>query len=264
MVKIRLKRAGAKKRPYYRVIAIDHREKRDGRALEYLGTYDPMSEPALSRIARFVAEAPVNADSETMAVLRNGVIDTLGCIHAGVGSAVARKARDSVRAMGATGMSPVLGTDMLTSRPLAAFLNAVAGHAMDFDDWEIPGNSHTTVIMLPALLAAAFRAQGANAFWAGDFTSSRALVEQGIAVYDPEHSQVPGLDPGVIQRAHDSITEFTEQIEVRRIDVLRDRIEMVSLVDLRSAEVTELLKRLRAGFPGIEVSVVDQQQLPSV
>jgi small subunit ribosomal protein S16 len=45
MVKIRLKRGGAKKRPYYRIIAIDHREKRDGRALEYLGTYDPITHP---------------------------------------------------------------------------------------------------------------------------------------------------------------------------------------------------------------------------
>ena len=41
MVKIRLTRVGATKRPCYRVIAIDGREKRDGRPLEYLGTYDP-------------------------------------------------------------------------------------------------------------------------------------------------------------------------------------------------------------------------------
>lgn len=41
MVKIRLTRVGAKKRPFYRVMAIDERRKRDGRALEYLGTYDP-------------------------------------------------------------------------------------------------------------------------------------------------------------------------------------------------------------------------------
>jgi len=45
MVKIRLKRAGAKKRPYYRVIAIDSRRQRDGRALEFLGSYDPMARP---------------------------------------------------------------------------------------------------------------------------------------------------------------------------------------------------------------------------
>jgi small subunit ribosomal protein S16 len=46
MVKIRLLRAGAKKRPFYRVIAIDERRKRNGRALEFLGTYNPISEPA--------------------------------------------------------------------------------------------------------------------------------------------------------------------------------------------------------------------------
>jgi small subunit ribosomal protein S16 len=45
MVKIRLLRAGAKKRPFYRVIAIDERHKRNGRALEFLGTYNPIAEP---------------------------------------------------------------------------------------------------------------------------------------------------------------------------------------------------------------------------
>lgn len=43
MVKIRLMRAGAKKRPYYRLIAIDERSPRDGRKLEELGTYDPIA-----------------------------------------------------------------------------------------------------------------------------------------------------------------------------------------------------------------------------
>jgi small subunit ribosomal protein S16 len=47
MVKIRLTRRGAKKRPFYRVVAIDERDKRDGRALEFLGTYDPKSTPPL-------------------------------------------------------------------------------------------------------------------------------------------------------------------------------------------------------------------------
>jgi small subunit ribosomal protein S16 len=45
MVKIRLLRAGAKKRPFYRVIAIDQRRKRNGRALEFLGTYNPVADP---------------------------------------------------------------------------------------------------------------------------------------------------------------------------------------------------------------------------
>jgi len=46
MVKIRLQRGGAKKRPFYRVIALDERRQRDGRALQFLGTYDPKFDPA--------------------------------------------------------------------------------------------------------------------------------------------------------------------------------------------------------------------------
>jgi small subunit ribosomal protein S16 len=42
-VKIRLARAGAKKRPFYRIVASDVRSPRDGRFLEKLGTYDPLA-----------------------------------------------------------------------------------------------------------------------------------------------------------------------------------------------------------------------------
>jgi small subunit ribosomal protein S16 len=45
MVKIRMMRMGSKKRPFYRVMAIDERKQRDGRPLEFLGTYDPRVEP---------------------------------------------------------------------------------------------------------------------------------------------------------------------------------------------------------------------------
>ena len=45
MVKIRLTRQGAKKSPFYRIIAIDERKPRSGRPLEYLGTFDPRSNP---------------------------------------------------------------------------------------------------------------------------------------------------------------------------------------------------------------------------
>lgn len=46
MVKIRLKRFGTKKRPYFRVVALDQRRSRDSRALEYLGTYNPLADPS--------------------------------------------------------------------------------------------------------------------------------------------------------------------------------------------------------------------------
>lgn len=44
-VKIRLMRIGAKKRPFYRVVAVDERKKRTGQYIELLGTYNPLTEP---------------------------------------------------------------------------------------------------------------------------------------------------------------------------------------------------------------------------
>ena len=44
MVKLRLTRLGAKKRPYYRIIASDSRNKRDGSFIELIGTYSPLEE----------------------------------------------------------------------------------------------------------------------------------------------------------------------------------------------------------------------------
>jgi small subunit ribosomal protein S16 len=49
-VRIRLTRVGATKRPAYRVVAIDSRRPRDGRALEILGYYDPLTDPATVKL----------------------------------------------------------------------------------------------------------------------------------------------------------------------------------------------------------------------
>ena len=49
-VKIRLKRIGAKKSPYYRVVIADSRYPRDGRFIEEIGTYNPLVEPAQIKI----------------------------------------------------------------------------------------------------------------------------------------------------------------------------------------------------------------------
>lgn len=45
-VKFRLSRYGAKKRPFYRIIVIDGRSPRDGRSIENVGTYNPLTDPA--------------------------------------------------------------------------------------------------------------------------------------------------------------------------------------------------------------------------
>lgn len=50
MIKLRLRRMGAKKRPSYRIVAADSKSPRDGRFIESFGTYDPITEPATVRI----------------------------------------------------------------------------------------------------------------------------------------------------------------------------------------------------------------------
>ena len=45
MVKIRLQRVGAKKAPFYHIVVADSRSPRDGKIIEKIGTYDPMTEP---------------------------------------------------------------------------------------------------------------------------------------------------------------------------------------------------------------------------
>jgi len=46
MVKIRLRRMGAKKNPFYRIVVADSRYPRDGRFIEEIGTYNPIAQPA--------------------------------------------------------------------------------------------------------------------------------------------------------------------------------------------------------------------------
>ena len=46
MVKIRLQRVGKKKAPFYHIVVADSRSPRDGKIIEQLGTYDPMTDPA--------------------------------------------------------------------------------------------------------------------------------------------------------------------------------------------------------------------------
>ena len=46
MVKIRLQRAGAKKAPFYHIVVADSKSPRDGKIIEQIGTYDPMTNPS--------------------------------------------------------------------------------------------------------------------------------------------------------------------------------------------------------------------------
>ncbi len=50
MVKIRLQREGKKKVPFYHIVVADSRRSRDGKIIEQIGTYDPMTEPSTIKI----------------------------------------------------------------------------------------------------------------------------------------------------------------------------------------------------------------------
>lgn len=50
MIKLRLRRMGAKKRPSYRIVAADSRSPRDGAFIESLGYYDPLTEPSTLKV----------------------------------------------------------------------------------------------------------------------------------------------------------------------------------------------------------------------
>ena len=65
-VKIRLKRMGAKKAPFYRIVVADSRSPRDGKVIELLGTYNPLTNPAEIKID----------EEKTLARLANGAEPT--------------------------------------------------------------------------------------------------------------------------------------------------------------------------------------------
>ena len=54
-VKIRLKRMGSKQKPFYRIVAADSRSPRDGKFIETVGTYNPITEPAEIKVNEEVA-----------------------------------------------------------------------------------------------------------------------------------------------------------------------------------------------------------------
>ncbi|MBO5421644.1 MAG: 30S ribosomal protein S16 [Clostridia bacterium] len=79
MVKIRLRRMGAKRAPFYRVVVADSKYPRDGRFIEEIGTYNPMTEPAEVKIdaekaAKWLANGAQPTDTVKDLFKKNGII----------------------------------------------------------------------------------------------------------------------------------------------------------------------------------------------
>ncbi len=79
-VKIRLRRMGAKKAPFYRVVVADSRSPRDGRFIEELGTYDPTKNPTVfnveaDKVKQWIANGAQPTDTVKALLKKNGVIE---------------------------------------------------------------------------------------------------------------------------------------------------------------------------------------------
>ncbi|MBR1625117.1 MAG: 30S ribosomal protein S16 [Clostridia bacterium] len=79
-VKIRLTRMGAKKEPFYRIVATDSRKARDGQYIEQIGYYNPVKEPAEVKIDAEIAKKWLNngaqpTDTVRDLFIKNGIIE---------------------------------------------------------------------------------------------------------------------------------------------------------------------------------------------
>ena len=79
MVKIRLKRMGAHKKPFYRIVVADSRTQRDGRFIEEIGYYDPLKDPAEIKVdaekaEKWLANGAQPTDTVRALLKKSGVI----------------------------------------------------------------------------------------------------------------------------------------------------------------------------------------------
>ncbi len=80
MVKIRLRRTGATKQPHYRIVVADARAPRDGKYIDLIGHYDPLTEPATIKVdaekaARWIQQGAQMTESVQKLFTRAGVLD---------------------------------------------------------------------------------------------------------------------------------------------------------------------------------------------
>jgi len=111
---------------------------------------------AQARIARFVARpSDFGANCRCRHAVRRAMLDTMACAFGGLSEPVSSPARKVGRSMGGAGRARVWSSGEEMPLEGAAFVNAVEGHVLDFDDVTLPLRGHPSIAMLPALLAQA-------------------------------------------------------------------------------------------------------------
>ena len=78
-VKIRLRRMGAKKNPYYRIVVADSRYPRDGRFIEEIGTYNPLTDPSTvtvdaDKTKQWIANGAQPTDTVKVLLKKSGIV----------------------------------------------------------------------------------------------------------------------------------------------------------------------------------------------
>ncbi len=79
MVKIRLRRMGAKKAPFYRIVVADARSPRDGRCIEEIGTYNPLTNPATVEVDKEKVQAWIKNGAQPTDTVR-GLLKNAGVL----------------------------------------------------------------------------------------------------------------------------------------------------------------------------------------
>ena len=111
---------------------------------------------ALQRIAERISQPRLTASVQSLGLLRDALIDVYGCMLIGARQQVATRTHRGLLEAGLIDPrhdAPIFGTRLRAAAGHAAMANAVAGHALEFDDWEVPGNTHVSVLLAPAILA---------------------------------------------------------------------------------------------------------------
>ncbi len=110
-VSIRMKRMGSKKRPFYRIVATDSRNRRDGRFIEEIGYYDPLTNPPAVKVEeelffKWMKNGAVPSENVESLMRRNGVMKRWLLVKQGVPADQLDAKIEELKAKETQGMSP--------------------------------------------------------------------------------------------------------------------------------------------------------------
>lgn len=162
MVKIRLKRMGAKKRPFYRLVVADSRSPRDGRFIELLGYYDPLPNPATvqidaDKVREWIGKGARPSDAARALLVQQGILARVPRVFA---------------------PAPAPGAETAPAEPVAAADEAPVTPA------EAPGSPGAEVVADDATEVPA--AEAAPAAMADDAAAESAVTDDDAPAGEPE------------------------------------------------------------------------------